>query len=61
MCPFPNIGKDDMIRSMEGFSFASVFDLNMGYYHINVNSDAQKLCVNVFLWHMGNHKYKRFE
>jgi hypothetical protein len=25
-----------MIRSMEGFTFASELDLNMGYYHIKL-------------------------
>jgi hypothetical protein len=41
--PIPKIG--DMIRSMEGITFASALDLNMGYYHIkhNDDSDAQKL------------------
>jgi hypothetical protein len=29
-----------MIRSMEGFSFASALDLNMGYYHIKLDADA---------------------
>jgi hypothetical protein len=32
-----------MIRSMEGFTFASALDLNMGYYHIKLDDDAQKL------------------
>jgi hypothetical protein len=50
--PIPKIG--DMIRSMEGFTFASALDLNMGYYHIKLDADAQKLCTIVFPWHMGN-------
>jgi hypothetical protein len=37
-----------MIRSMEGFTFASAFALNMGYYHIKLDTDAQKLCTIVF-------------
>jgi hypothetical protein len=45
--PIPKIG--DMIRSMEGFTFASALDLNMGYYHIKPDADAQKLCTIVFL------------
>jgi hypothetical protein len=48
-----------MIRSMEGFTFASALDFNMGYYHIKLDADAQKLCTIVFLWQMGKHKYKR--
>jgi hypothetical protein len=48
-----------MIRSMEGFTFASALNLNMGYYHIKLDADAQKLCAIVFPWHMGKYKYKR--
>jgi hypothetical protein len=50
--PIPKIG--DMIRSMEGFTFASELGLNMGYYHIKLDADAQKLCTIVFPWHMEN-------
>jgi dihydroorotate dehydrogenase len=48
-----------MIRSMERFTFASALDLNMGYYHIKLDSDAQKLCTIVFPWQMGKYEYKR--
>jgi hypothetical protein len=41
--PIPKIGDTDMIRSMEGFTFASALDLNMGYYHIKLDADAQKI------------------
>jgi hypothetical protein len=46
---------------MEGFTFASALDLNMGtiYYHIKPDADAQKLCTIVFPWHKGKYKYKR--
>jgi hypothetical protein len=30
-----------MIRSMEGFTFASALGLNMGYYHIKLDDDDQ--------------------
>jgi dihydroorotate dehydrogenase len=46
-----------MIRSMEGFTFASALDLNMGYYHIKLDADAQNLYTIVFPW--GKYKYKR--
>jgi hypothetical protein len=55
--PIPKIG--DMICSMEGFTFASVLDLNMGFYHIKLDADAQKLCTIVFPWQMGKYKHKR--
>jgi hypothetical protein len=44
----------DMIRSMKGFTFASSLDLNMGYYHIKLDADAQELCTIVFPWNPGN-------
>jgi hypothetical protein len=31
----------NMIRSMEGFTFASALYLNMGYYHIKLGADAK--------------------
>jgi hypothetical protein len=31
----------------------------MGYYHIKIDADAQKLCTIDFPWHMGTYKYKR--
>jgi hypothetical protein len=46
-----------MIRSMDRFTFASALDLNMGYHHIKLDPDAQKLCTIVFPW--GKYKYKR--
>jgi hypothetical protein len=42
---------------MEDYSFASEIDLNMGYYHIKLDADSQKLCTIVFTW--GKHKCKR--
>jgi hypothetical protein len=48
-----------MIRSMEGFTFASALDLNMSYYQIKLDADAQNLCTIVFPWHMQKYKYKR--
>jgi hypothetical protein len=47
---------------MEGFTFASAsLDLNMGYYHIKLDYDAnaQKLCTIVFPWHMKKCTNKR--
>jgi hypothetical protein len=53
--PIPKIG--DMIRSMEGFTFASLLELNMGYHHIKLDANAQKLCTIIFPW--GKYKYNR--
>ena len=45
-----------MIRSMEGFTFATALDSNIGYYHIKLDADAQKLCTIIFPW--GKNAYK---
>jgi hypothetical protein len=45
---FPIIKIGDMIRSMESFTFATALDLNMGYYHIKLDADAQRLYTIVF-------------
>jgi hypothetical protein len=56
-----------MIRSMEGFSFASALDLNMGYH--NIKLDAECCCSKAMYncIHMGkiqiqllNHVYPNF-
>jgi hypothetical protein len=54
--PFPIPKFGDMIQSMESFTFATALDLCMGYYHIKLDSDSQKLCIIVFPW--GKYKYK---
>jgi hypothetical protein len=38
--PILKIGEDGIIGSMEGFTFSSALDLNMGYYHIKLDADA---------------------
>jgi hypothetical protein len=43
---------------MEGFTFDSALDLNMGYYHIKIDYDTQKLCTIVFPCHMVNLQIK---
>ena len=42
---------------MEGFTYATSLDLNMGYYQIKLNPTAQKICTIIFPW--GKYKYKR--
>jgi hypothetical protein len=48
-----------MIRSMEGFTFASILNSNVDYYHIKLDPDAQNISKIVFRWHMGKCKYNR--
>jgi hypothetical protein len=43
-----------MIRSIEGLTLASELDVNMGYYHIKLEADSQKICTIAFPWLIGN-------
>jgi hypothetical protein len=53
--PIPNIG--DLLAKLEGFTFATAIDLNMGYYNIRLTPDASSLCTIVTPW--GKYKYLR--
>ncbi len=55
--PFPIPKIQDMLQKLEGFKYATALDLNMGYYTIRLNPDAQRLCTIVLPW--GKYKYLR--
>eukprot|EP00957_Ditylum_brightwellii_P184878 14080342-Ditylum_brightwellii.AAC.1 len=40
---------------MEGFTYATSLDQNMGYYHIEVSPKSSMLCTIVLPW--GKHEY----
>lgn len=42
---------------MEGFTYATSLDLNMGYYTIRLDGDAQKICTIILPW--GKYSYQR--
>lgn len=46
--PIPNI--QDMLLKLQGFTFATSLDLNMGHYHVELHPDSKKLCTLVFPW-----------
>jgi hypothetical protein len=45
--PYPIPKIQDMLLKLEGFQFATSLDLNSGYYHIELDPDAKKLCTIV--------------
>ncbi len=53
--PIPKIGR--VLQEIEGFSFATALDLNMGCYTIRLDPDASKICTIIFCW--GKYSYKR--
>eukprot|EP00804_Cyclotella_cryptica_P029201 CCRYP_005341-RB/>CCRYP_005341-RB protein AED:0.20 eAED:0.20 QI:0/0/0/1/0/0/3/3948/361 len=38
------------MQELEGFTFATPLDLNMGYYTIRLDPDASKICIIIFPW-----------
>ena len=42
---------------MEGFTYATALDLNMGYYTIRLDPDSQKICTIILPW--GKYSYLR--
>ena len=46
-----------VLQEMEGVTFASALDLNMGYYTIRLDPDASKICTIIFPW--GKYSYLR--
>ena len=53
--PIPNIST--VLQEMEGFTYATALDLNMGYYTIRLDPDAQKICTIILPW--GKYSYLR--
>ena len=46
--PYPLPKIQDLLQKLEGFQWATSFDLNMGYYHISLTPNASKMCTMVF-------------
>jgi hypothetical protein len=46
-----------VLQEIEGLSFATVLDLNMGSYTIRLDPDASKICTIIFPW--GKYSYKQ--
>jgi hypothetical protein len=53
--PLPKIS--DLLRKLSGLKYATAIDLIMGYYHIPLDLEVQKLCTTIFPW--GKYQYKR--
>eukprot|EP00804_Cyclotella_cryptica_P017936 CCRYP_001283-RA/>CCRYP_001283-RA protein AED:0.35 eAED:0.59 QI:0/0/0/1/0/0/3/0/343 len=53
--PIPNIST--ILQELEGFTYATALDLNMGYYTIILDPDGSKICTIIFPW--GKYSYLR--
>ncbi len=54
--PFPIPKISTVLQGIEGFSYATALDLNMGYYTIRLHPDASKICTIIFPWGKYSHK-----
>jgi hypothetical protein len=55
--PFPLPKISTVLQELEGFTYATTLDLNMGYYTIRLDPDASKICTLIFPW--GKYSYLR--
>ena len=55
--PYPIPKIQDMLLKLEGFQFATSLDLNMGYYHIELDPASKELCTIVLPF--GKYEYQR--
>jgi hypothetical protein len=46
-----------ILQEIEGFTYATALDLNMGYYTIRLDPMASEMCTIIFPW--GEYSYKR--
>jgi hypothetical protein len=54
--PYP-ISKIRILQELEGFTYATALDLNMGYNTIRLDPTASKMYTIIFPW--GKYSYKR--
>jgi hypothetical protein len=45
------------LQELEGFTYATALDLNMGYYTISLDPEAARICTIIFPW--GKYSYVR--
>jgi hypothetical protein len=46
-----------ILQELEGFTYATALDLNMGYYTIRLDPTVSEMCNIIFPW--GKYSYKR--
>ena len=55
--PYPMPKTDKILLKLESFQYATSFYLNMGYYRIQIITNASNLCTIILPW--GKYWYKR--
>ncbi len=54
--PFPLPKISDILQKLSGFRYATAIDLSMGYYHIPLDEESQRLCTTILPW--GKYMYQ---
>jgi hypothetical protein len=55
--PYPIPEISTILQELEGFTYATALDLNMGYCTIRLDPTVSKMCTVIFPW--GKYSYKR--
>ena len=55
--PFPLLEIIIVLQELEGFTYATQLDLNMGYYTIRLDLEACRICTIILPW--GKYSYER--
>jgi hypothetical protein len=45
-----------ILQELEGFTYATALDLNMGYYTISLDPTASEMCTIIFPWEKYSYK-----
>ncbi len=53
---YPNPKISTILQELEGFTFATALDLNMGYYTIRLDPTVSEMCTIIFPWGKYSHK-----
>ncbi len=54
--PYPIPKISTTLQELEGFTYATTLDLNMGYYTIRLDPTAAKMCTIIFPWGKYSHQ-----
>ena len=59
--PFPLPKISELLQKLRNFRWATAIDLSMGYYHIPLDEESQKLCTTVLPWGNTDVRFSQWE
>ena len=48
--PYPMPKISEMLLKLESCKYDTPLDLNMGYYHVNLREEDNKICIIILTW-----------